>query len=174
MVLTEERSVVASADVTGVTLSDARRLRRRCQPTRGRRRTKRKRPAGPGLSGGRNFDLRKPRCHRQADAGARRLAYEDIKVVAPFNSHVRCLGEKLPAGVQVGTVDKFHGQQCVAEVVEATRYVESGRKTGNVVLRVSEAAGREQRQPPPSTKWKCRRNGGHTRTPRSQRRRTSW
>jgi len=26
------------------------------------------------------------------------------------------------------------------EVVEATRYVETGRKTGNVVLRVSEAA----------------------------------
>jgi hypothetical protein len=30
------------------------------------------------------------------------------------------------------------------EVVEATRYVETGQKTGNVVLRVSEAASGEQ------------------------------
>jgi predicted RecB family nuclease len=49
------------------------------------------------------------------DAGGleRPLRHEDVKVVAPFNSHVRCLREKLPAAVQVGTVDKFQGQQCV-------------------------------------------------------------
>ncbi len=33
------------------------------------------------------------------------------------------------------------------EVVEATRYVETGQKTGNVVLRVSEAAPGEQPEP---------------------------
>jgi NADPH:quinone reductase-like Zn-dependent oxidoreductase len=33
------------------------------------------------------------------------------------------------------------------EVVEASRYVESGQKTGNVVLRVSEAAPGEQAEP---------------------------
>jgi hypothetical protein len=33
------------------------------------------------------------------------------------------------------------------EVVEANRYVESGQKTGNVVLRVSEAASGEQPEP---------------------------
>ncbi|HVM16792.1 MAG TPA: TM0106 family RecB-like putative nuclease, partial [Gaiellaceae bacterium] len=43
----------------------------------------------------------------------RALRYEDVKVVAPFNAHVRCLREKLPPAVQVGTVDKFQGQQCV-------------------------------------------------------------
>jgi hypothetical protein len=32
------------------------------------------------------------------------------------------------------------------EVVEANRHVESGQKTGNVVLRVSEAAPGEQRE----------------------------
>ena len=33
------------------------------------------------------------------------------------------------------------------EVVEATLYVETGQKTGNVVLRVSEAAAGEQPEP---------------------------
>ena len=37
------------------------------------------------------------------------------------------------------------------EVVEATRYVETGQKTGNVVLRVSEAAPDEQPEPAAST-----------------------
>ena len=33
--------------------------------------------------------------------------------MAPFNSHVRCLSDKLPDAVQVGTVDKFQGQESV-------------------------------------------------------------
>jgi len=37
------------------------------------------------------------------------------------------------------------------EVVEATRYVETGQKTGNVVLRVSEAAPGEQAEPASGT-----------------------
>jgi len=39
------------------------------------------------------------------------LRDEDVIVVAPYNAHVRCLRDKLPAGVAVGTVDKFQGQQ---------------------------------------------------------------
>jgi superfamily I DNA and/or RNA helicase len=39
------------------------------------------------------------------------VAHEDVIVVAPYNAHVRCLREKLPAEVAVGTVDKFQGQQ---------------------------------------------------------------
>jgi predicted RecB family nuclease len=47
-----------------------------------------------------------------ADATSERpLRYEDFIVVAPYNSHVRCLREKLPEPVRVGTVDKFQGQQ---------------------------------------------------------------
>jgi uncharacterized protein len=41
----------------------------------------------------------------------RPLVHEDFIVVAPYNSHVRCLREKLPPAVRVGTVDKFQGQQ---------------------------------------------------------------
>ena len=39
------------------------------------------------------------------------VPYEDVVVVAPYNAQVRCLREKLPPSVSVGTVDKFQGQQ---------------------------------------------------------------
>ena len=41
----------------------------------------------------------------------RPLREEDFLVVAPYNAHVRCLLERLPPGVRVGTVDKFQGQE---------------------------------------------------------------
>jgi predicted RecB family nuclease len=43
--------------------------------------------------------------------GPRTLRYDDFIVVAPYNSHVRCLREALPPEVRVGTVDKFQGQE---------------------------------------------------------------
>ena len=43
--------------------------------------------------------------------GTRPLGYDDVIVLAPYNGHVRCLRDKLPAAVAVGTVDKFQGQQ---------------------------------------------------------------
>jgi len=43
--------------------------------------------------------------------GERQLAHGDILVVAPYNSQVRLLQGQLPAGVRVGTVDKFQGQE---------------------------------------------------------------
>ena len=45
------------------------------------------------------------------DGVERPLAHRDFIVVAPYNSHVRCLREALPAAVRVGTVDKFQGQE---------------------------------------------------------------
>jgi superfamily I DNA and/or RNA helicase len=45
------------------------------------------------------------------DSLERPLRYDDFIVVAPYNSHVRCLREALPPAVRVGTVDKFQGQQ---------------------------------------------------------------
>jgi len=52
----------------------------------------------------------------EAEAIAREIerlavAHEDVIVVAPYNAQVRCLREKLPHEVAVGTVDKFQGQQ---------------------------------------------------------------
>jgi uncharacterized protein len=41
----------------------------------------------------------------------RLLEPTDILVVAPYNMQVRCLRETLPAGVEVGTVDKFQGRE---------------------------------------------------------------
>jgi uncharacterized protein len=45
------------------------------------------------------------------DGRTRPLAPADVLVVAPYNAQVRALRAKVPAGVRVGTVDKFQGQQ---------------------------------------------------------------
>jgi predicted RecB family nuclease len=39
------------------------------------------------------------------------MTESDFKVVAPYNAQVNLLREALPEGVEVGTVDKFQGQQ---------------------------------------------------------------
>ena len=50
--------------------------------------------------------------------------------------------------VETGKYRPLIGQRyALDEVVEATRYVETGQKTGNVVLRVSEPAPGEQPEP---------------------------
>jgi uncharacterized protein len=41
----------------------------------------------------------------------RELLPEDILVVAPYNLAVRCIRDRVPEGVRVGTVDRFQGQQ---------------------------------------------------------------
>jgi NADPH:quinone reductase-like Zn-dependent oxidoreductase len=52
--------------------------------------------------------------------------------------------ELVEAGKYRPVIDRAYA---LDEVVEANRYVESGQKTGNVVLRVSEAASDERPQP---------------------------
>jgi predicted RecB family nuclease len=50
----------------------------------------------------------------EAEAIARALEPfrpEDVMVVAPYNEQVKWLRDHLPAGVRVGTVDKFQGQE---------------------------------------------------------------
>jgi uncharacterized protein len=41
----------------------------------------------------------------------RRIGLNDILVVAPYNAQVDLLGQRLPPGARIGTVDKFQGQQ---------------------------------------------------------------
>lgn len=51
--------------------------------------------------------------HTFTDAGRapRPLTHSDFMVVAPYNAQVRLLRERLPDGVEVGTVDKFQGRE---------------------------------------------------------------
>jgi predicted RecB family nuclease len=47
----------------------------------------------------------------------RPLGHEDVLVVTPYNAQVRALRQKVPAGVRVGTVDKFQGQEAPVVIV---------------------------------------------------------
>ncbi|HLG69790.1 MAG TPA: TM0106 family RecB-like putative nuclease [Chloroflexota bacterium] len=46
-----------------------------------------------------------------AGGQSRPMTLEDVLVVAPYNAQVARLGQSLPAGARVGTVDKFQGQE---------------------------------------------------------------
>ena len=48
------------------------------------------------------------------DGEPRQIEHRDVMVVAPYNAQVRLLRERLPVGVEVGTVDKFQGREAVA------------------------------------------------------------
>jgi predicted RecB family nuclease len=47
----------------------------------------------------------------------RPLTEEDVLVVTPYNAQVRTLRTRVPAGVRVGTVDKFQGQEAPVVIV---------------------------------------------------------
>ena len=71
---------------------------------------------------------------RRATLGIGRYRKEELLLVK----------ELVDAGKYRPVIDRTYALE---EVVEAVRYVETGQKTGNVVLRVSEAAPRRQREP---------------------------
>ena len=73
---------------------------------------------------------------RRATLGVGRYRKEDLLLVRDL----------VVAGKYRPVIDRTY---TLDEIVEATRYVEAGEKTGNVVLRVSEAA---REQPEPATK----------------------
>ena len=54
------------------------------------------------------------------DANRRGLTLSDILVVAPYNAQVADLSSGLPAGAQVGTVDKFQGQEAPIVIYSMT------------------------------------------------------
>jgi superfamily I DNA and/or RNA helicase len=41
----------------------------------------------------------------------RRLGWDDVLVVTPYNAQVRCLRKRLGARARIGTVDKFQGRE---------------------------------------------------------------
>ena len=45
------------------------------------------------------------------DGRERRLGWEDVLVVTPYNAQVRCLRARLGPHARIGTVDKFQGQE---------------------------------------------------------------
>ena len=61
-----------------------------------------------------------------SDGVTGRLTASEIMVVTPYNAQVRCLRDRLPAAVPVGTVDKFQGQQ--AAVVFFSMATSSGEQ----------------------------------------------
>jgi uncharacterized protein len=54
------------------------------------------------------------------DGVTRLLQETDVIVVAPYNAQVNALREALPAGVRVGTVDRFQGQEAPVCLVSMT------------------------------------------------------
>ena len=89
-----------------------------CSPIRSRRRARRR--SAPACAGspsstkatGRSRRRRPQRCASRSSGSRRRAsALDEIKVVAPYNAQVDRLRAVLPAAVEVGTVDKFQGQE---------------------------------------------------------------
>jgi superfamily I DNA and/or RNA helicase len=54
------------------------------------------------------------------DGEVRRLAASDILVVAPYNAQVAAIARLVPAGVRVGTVDRFQGQEAPVVIYSLT------------------------------------------------------
>ena len=51
---------------------------------------------------------------------ARRIGWEDILIVAPYNAQVAMLQRHLPSTARVGTVDKFQGQEAPISIYSMT------------------------------------------------------
>jgi uncharacterized protein len=111
-----ERTFRLHPDLCGYISEEFYEGRLRPDPTTSERTT----PLGTGL---RWIPVEHEGCRQQSPAEAEAVRAEikrltaagvaaaEIKVVAPYNAQVALLREKLPAGVGVGTVDKFQGQE---------------------------------------------------------------
>jgi len=65
----------------------------------------------PGYFAAAGVRIAEGRAFTDADGTTRPLRDDDFMVVAPYNAQVLRLRTALPAGVRVGTVDKFQGQE---------------------------------------------------------------
>ncbi len=55
-----------------------------------------------------------------ADGTTRRLTWDELLIVAPFNAQVGAIQRRLPNGARVGTVDKFQGQEAPISIYSLT------------------------------------------------------
>lgn len=69
------------------------------------------------LQGNTSFTYRDP---NTSQIHTRPLTPEDVLVIAPYNAQVAALRHALPAGVSVGTVDKFQGKEAPIVVFSMT------------------------------------------------------
>ena len=65
-------------------------------------------------------DLTKCEKYDTSEKAFKKISHQDILVVAPYNHQVRLLQEKLPKGIDVGTVDKFQGREAEIVIVSMT------------------------------------------------------
>ena len=61
---------------------------------------------------------------KDRDGRDRRIGYDDVLVVTPYNAQVRCLRARLGPRARIGTVDKFQGKE--APVVFSSMATSSG------------------------------------------------
>ena len=76
------------------------------------------------------------------------MTEDDIIVVAPYNAQVNALRDALPAGIRVGTVDKFQGQEAPICIVSMTA---SSAETGISIIsapNLGPSAGQSSRPAP--------------------------
>ena len=51
---------------------------------------------------------------------ARRIGWDDVLIVAPYNAQVAAIARRLPPEARVGTVDKFQGQEAPISIYSLT------------------------------------------------------
>ena len=68
--------------------------------------------------------------YRAMDGSERPLTPGDCMVVTPYNAQVRVLTDVLPAGVRIGTVDRFQGQEAPGRLLLDGDLERGGRAAG--------------------------------------------
>ena len=66
-----------------------------------------------------------------ADGEPRRVGWDDVLIVAPYNAQVGAIKRRLPIEARVGTVDKFQGQEAPISIYSMTTSSPEARAAGH-------------------------------------------